>query len=350
MNKLQKKLLAIFFSLAAGAVAFWIIFTQFSFKEVIQSFIGAPLWAIIAYILVSILIMGTYALRWQSVLSAQGHRITFKNAFFYKLVGYAVSYLTPGAKVGGEAVRAGLLKRQGLTFQEGLSSVVIDKILELSTSGFFFVVGAVVAFSTHDFPIAMKAATLVVSGWLLLLLTYFYYRMLKGKECFTTIFTFLGLHKGKKGKTIEKKLRAFEALLIKFYHKDRKKFLVSIAISLISWLLMFVEYKLILVILGIQHTTFMQLFLIITFIGAAYLIPVPMALGALEAGQLSVFSIIGYKDTAGIALALITRTKDLVWTAIGFIALSYYGLSISKSVQEARFISEDVDRLKKTKK
>ena len=57
----MKKIYGIGISLIAGIIAFWIIFTQFSFKEIVSHMQGAPIWAIIGYIDVIIILMITHA-------------------------------------------------------------------------------------------------------------------------------------------------------------------------------------------------------------------------------------------------------------------------------------------------
>lgn len=336
----MKKKYGILISLVAGIIAIWIIFTQFSFKEIMSHLANAPLWAILAYVGVTILIMVMHTWRWHHVLKTQQFKVPFKDVFWYKVIGYAVSYLTPGAKLGGEAVRAGLMKRQQIPFHQGMSSIVIDKIMEVSTYGFFFVIGAIVSFSMLKLPLSISIIFIVISAWFLVFMGIFYYQMLKGGSFFKSIFRFFRIHKLKKGKAIEKKTVEMEKLVSTFYRHHKKAFAMSMLISIVAWALMFAEFELILIMLGITNATFMQLFLIITFIGASFLLPVPMALGALEAGQLSVFKMIKLSGTAGIAVALITRTKDIFWTILGFIALSLYGFKLTDNLEKEPEIKE----------
>ena len=336
----MKKSYGILLSLVAGIIAFWIIFTQFSFKEIVGHLRNAPLWAIFAYLGVSILIMLMHSWRWHYVLKTQKYQLPFKDVFWYKVIGYAVSYLTPGAKLGGEAVRAGLMRRQNIPFHEAMSSIVIDKIMEVSTYGAFFIIGALVVFGTLKLPLSISITFIIISVWFLGFMGIFYYQMLHGGTFFKSIFRFFRIHKLKKGKAIEKKLIEMEKLVSKFYRHHKKAFARSMLISFGAWVLMFAEFELILVMLGITNATFLQLFLIITFIGASFLLPVPMALGALEAGQLSVFKMIKMSGTAGIALALITRTRDILWTAIGFLALTLYGFKLSNNLDKEPELEE----------
>ncbi len=332
----MKKKWSVTLSLLAGFIGLWFIFTKFSIRTVIDAFSGGKWWMIGLYLFAIIGMMTSLVWRWAVVLKSQGYKnLPFWHLFWYKVVGYAVSYITPTAKIGGEPVRAGLLKRHNIPFKEALSTVVIDKTLELSTCGMFFALGVIVLF----FKNALTGnAVFLFGGFALafvLLISVFYLQMFRGKEFMGKVFRFTRLHKMSRGAKWEKQLTKFEQLVIKFYHEDTKQFWVTIFITAVSWVFTYLEYRSILLILGYQHVSVLQVFMIFSFVGAAYLVPIPMAVGSLEASQIGVFSIIGLPAAAGIALALVTRIKDVVWTALGFIALSIYGLRFGKTVKES---------------
>lgn len=343
----MKKQWSITLSLLAGFVGLWFIFTKFSIREVIETFSSGKWWMICLYLFAIIGMMTSLVWRWVVVLKSQGYtKIPFWHLFWYKIVGYAVSYITPTAKIGGEPVRAGLLKRHNIPFKEALSTVVIDKTLELSTCGMFFALGVVVLF----FKNALTGSSAILFGGFalafVLLISAFYLQMFRGKAFMGKVFRFTRLHKLKKGAKWEAQLTKFEQLVIKFYHKDTKIFWYTIFITAISWIFTYLEYKSILLILGYSNASILQVFMIFSFVGAAYLVPIPMAVGSLEASQIGVFAIIGLPAAAGIALALVTRIKDIMWTALGFIALSIYGLRFGKTVREASYtVTRDMERL-----
>jgi uncharacterized membrane protein YbhN (UPF0104 family) len=58
--------------------------------------------------------------------------------------------------------------------------------------------------------------------------------------------------------------------------------------------------------------------------GAAYIFPFPMAIGALEASQVTVFKIMKIPISSGIAMALLIRGKDLLFSFYGLIIYIYY--------------------------
>ena len=73
--------------------------------------------------------------RWKLIIESQGDKVSYKKLLAPKFVGFTVSFLTPGMYVGGEPVRAYLLKKNtGIRFSKGLSSIIIDKILDFYLS------------------------------------------------------------------------------------------------------------------------------------------------------------------------------------------------------------------------
>lgn len=354
MNDKYKSLLkklVILISIIIGGAALWLIFSKISISEVINTFRGVTFTQIFFYVLVQIIMMYALAYRWQVILRSQGIKNTSLISLTnYKVVGYAVSFLTPTAKVGGEPVRAGLLaSKHNLPFPKALSSVVIDKTLELTTSAGFFVIGGFVLLLSFVVQPQLRFWIIGVSLIFIILIGLFNYRMLSGKTFFLKIFEITGFAKIKKFNKFAKKLKNFEALVIKFYHKDRKFFFQAIFISLISWILMFFEYSIIGAFLGQNFSPF-QIFLIFSFIGAAYLVPIPMALGALEAGQISVFKLIQIDAAEGVALSLVVRLKDMFISVIGLILLGFYGLKLKEVMKNAKRIDLEVERLKNLQK
>ena len=104
---------------------------------------------------------------------------------------------------------------------------------------------------------------------------------------------------------------------------------------------MFIEYKLATMLLGI-NVGVVEIFFIVTFVGVALLFPIPMAVGVLEAGQLSAFALINLPANAGIALAFLVRMKDIIWAIIGIILLATYGFHVVKVV-EKKYKSKNAD-------
>jgi len=60
---------------------------------------------------------------------------------------------------------------------------------------------------------------------------------------------------------------------------------------------------------------------------------VGMAVGVLEAGQVSAFGIIGVAGSGGVALAFLVRMKDFLWGVAGMILLATHGFDVPKTIE-----------------
>lgn len=332
MNKIQRNIL-IFLSVAAGIALFIIILLQFPLKDVAYYVRGFSPILVFCFLLISVGIMASLVLRWSIVLKSKGHSVPFHNLFVYKIIDFSICFLLPGPRVGGEPVRAAMLKKHGINFTEGLSTVIIDKTIEYSSSGLFFFMGVIIILVNFAMPESAKLLLIIPSTLLVVLVILFYYRMLNGKNVIFAVFKTFRLDRIAFLKKYEKKIKKFEDLIIRFYKHDKKYFVMAIGASVLSWVLMFVEYKVAILMLG-YNASLMQLFLVFSFVGMAYLFPVPMAMGVLEASQISVFSIIKIKSTAGLVLSLLIRARDLIWVAFGLIALSYHGFKFGSTFEK----------------
>jgi len=330
----MKKKIWLIASLVIGLVALFFVLRFVSFKEVLDSFMAADTKNIVGYLLISVSIMIVLAWRWKTILKSQNLKVPFLNIFNYMIVGYGISYLTPSAKIGGEPIRALLLSNHDIKFPKALSSVIIDKTIEISSSALFFFMGAILV--VFKFALPGKTSVMLILSSTILLggMIFIYHRLASGKGFILGLFHLLKIDRIKSLKITEYKIKNFEGLIIKFFQHDKKYFLMAMLMSLIAWILMFLEFKLVLLMLG-QDVSFTAIFLIVSFLGAAFLFPIPLGLGAVEASQVFVFPMIGMKSVAGIALALLTRARDIVWSIIGLILLSYYGLSAKKTIKKA---------------
>ncbi len=331
--KLNKKALKIAASIILGVTLFIVVVLKYPFKQVFSTFSHITPLLVIVYLCVSFSIMLLFAIRWRFVLKTFGHNLSFSEAFSFRVIEYGISYLTPSGKAGGEPVRAALLTRKGIKFKEGLAAVVADKSIEMSVSVLFFIFGLLTLAIDYALPRGLNILLIVLSLFLLYLLWKFYSRILQGKPVFTALYQFLRLHKVKFLLKYQQVIADFEKPIIKFYNQEKKAFFVALSISLLSLCLSIVEYKILMLMLGI-NAPLSIVFIVFSVVGIAFLVPVPMGLGSLEAFQASLFSVLGLGSAAGVGLAMITRARDLLWVLVGVILSLYIG-AFKRVVKEA---------------
>jgi glycosyltransferase 2 family protein len=340
LNRTNKSIILIIFSLI-GIIGLTYILMNTNFSEVVEFFQNTTFLLIALFVIVQILLMAVLTMRWAVILESQGHkRINLFRLNKYRVAGQAVSFFTPTAKMGGEGVKTKLMsKRESVPYSQALSSVVIDNAVDLTASGVFFFIGTIIVLLSITAGLATK---IFLSGVVLLflaLLAIFNYRLFKGKPIIYGVAKKLGLFRMKIVRKVERDIMKFDKYLHDFYCKDKKHFYYAMTLSFISWILMFLEYYIAGRMLGFNFSLWM-IFLIVTLIGIAYLIPVPMALGTLEAGQISAFSILNISASAGIGLSFIVRAKDLLIAFWGVGIISFYGFDPMHSLEKAGFGDE----------
>lgn len=324
-------------SVIIGLVMVIAIFREIPMLDIQQAFKQATFPVILGFLVVSVAIMTLLSWRWQVIIGTR-KKVSLWRIIPYKIVGYGISFITPAAKVGGEPLRAMMLQREGFSFKEGFATVAIDKIIDLTTSGFLFIIGVLVAISSFAIPEETAMLLMVFMVVVIALIIWFYFMLISDKKVLHKLFIFLKLNKFPKLKKTEKNIIEMDELLVNFYKNHKSSFNKAMLISAIAWLLMFLEYKFALMIVGVTNISFAGIFLIITMMGAAYLVPVPLALGVLEAGQISVFSLLRLSSASAVGLSSIIRARDFMWTLIGIGVLATRGINIrkayDKSIQE----------------
>lgn len=322
-------------SLIIGILAFVYIYLNIPLEETLQTILSINVFYFTAFIIITFLIQFTLSYRWLLILRTQGiHQLSLYKTTMYRLTGFAVSFLTPTARIGGEAVRATVLsQKEDVEFKKSLSGVVVDKTLEFTTSIVVFIIGfiylLVLGALTPELRLYAIPAIIIMAS----LVFWYNWRVLRGYEFFHPLFNTLPIY-SPWYQTFLQKVQDFEDHVLQFYYEERKAFFKCVLVSLFSWGLIFFEYYFASLTIGIS-LSFWQIFLIFIVINVSFLIPIPMALGVLEAGQVAVFRMLGSSSAAAISFTIIIRIKDVLLTMIGLAALTKYGYDVKYVVKEA---------------
>lgn len=285
---------------------------------VFQSLSMFGIWPFIGFVLISLLNFVLYSWRWQIIINAhlpKEQHVPLHRVYMHRMSGFAVSYLTPAAQVGGEPVRIAMLSTEGVALREATSSVVLDIAFELSAYIIFILAGVMLAIleglgESRSFIIILSG--LAIS--LLTLLTFFG-TMSYGKGFFSKMFRMLGLHRFARLKKIDRAIRDTEQMMSGFLagHPGRLFTVSFLSLAVISFRVIEVFY--IAYFLGINFN-FAQAFLVSTLPGIALLLPVPAGLGLFEGGFSAVFALLGVPLSA-VAFALVIRLRDAIFITAG---------------------------------
>lgn len=247
-------------------------------------------------------------------------RVPFATLFSARLAGEAFNLTTPTASVGGEAVKAWLVRRHVST-AEGFTSVIVAKTTITAAQGLLLLVGLPCAWLLlpHDSPL------LHVMAWLL------------GLEVLAVAALVLAQTRGVVGgggralgrfgfaARLAGSLGRVDHSLAHFYRREPVRLTLSVLFHFLGWLAGALEAWLILNLLGIEVSllTAMLIEAFSTSIRFATFM-VPASLGALEGGHVALFAALGLGAAAGMSFSIVRRLREATWIGIGFIALAAY--------------------------
>jgi uncharacterized protein (TIRG00374 family) len=292
--------------------------------------------ALLLILLPSILMYALEAYGWRMTLGRYAHIVPFWKLLAIRTAGEVVNMTTPTAYVGGEPLKAYLLKQYGVPMVEGLASVVTAKTTMTIAQIGFILVGMAMGFwllGTGGSPGKTAMATMVsvgllafgVGGFLLIQRRGIFSSLLWAVRKIGLAIKVLDSH--------EERLLELDRTIAAFYVKNRSGFLMSVLLFFFGWLVETIEVFVMLRVLGEPATVTAAIAIgaLSVFIkGGAFFIP--GSLGAQDAGNLLLVTTFGYGEVAGIAFALLRRFRELVWVLIGLICLAMTGKA-AKEVQ-----------------
>jgi glycosyltransferase 2 family protein len=244
-------------------------------------------------------------------------RVPLRTLYFARLAGEAVNVTTPTASLGGEAVKAWLVRRH-VSLETATSSVIVAKTTITIAQGLLLVVGIVCAWWAlpHD------SAVLRGMQWLLLV-----------EVVAVGIFVAAqvgGLFAGS-GRLLKRfgmlapesgGLTRLDDSLSAFYRGEPRRLGLSVGFHFVGWLTNALETWVILALLGID-VSFVGALVIEAFSTAIRFATfmVPGSLGALEGGHVAIFVALGFTGTVGLSYSLVRRIREAAWVGVGFVAL-----------------------------
>ncbi|MGH7303094.1 MAG: flippase-like domain-containing protein [Candidatus Rokuibacteriota bacterium] len=236
-----------------------------------------------------------------------------------RLAGEAFNMTTPTAAVGGEAVKAWLLRGHA-PLDATLASVIVAKTTITLGQGLYFLLGVVVAWEAGLGGSPLFHAMLWFLAIEAVALTLFVLVQMRGMLGWTgRVLERLGLRPAR----VQAMLGRVDDSLGAFYRTAPGRLGLSIWFHFVAWLLGSVETWLILKFLGIEVSlataTVIEAFS--TGVKVATFL-VPASLGVLEGGFVATFAVLGLSSTAAISFSLVRRLREAVWVAIGLIAFA----------------------------
>lgn len=275
------------------------------------------------YLIMSVLTLLTYTLVWQIFLQThQKVSLSFFTLFNYRMVGFALSYVTPGPRVGGEITRGSLIDKNSRLGQRVGTAAAAMEMLCIFLSGLIFdtaVVCLALILLPQSWLLQITIIALIVIITVTAALWYGFVTQNGARKLLNVVADYVD------NPDLNDVLKQQNKNLGEYIKERSVALLTGISLCLLTKV--FIATQMYVLLAGLQTPiSFLGAVFLAATIDIAYSIPSYMGLGALEAGQSGVISLLIGSASAGVGVlvALITRLRDIAFSGYGLIALSYY--------------------------
>ena len=332
------QLLAVCVGLSLFGVLLWTV----GLAEVLQHIIGlgwfAPL-ILLPYAAIAL----CDAKGWAYLIPRQAspHSVPLWTFSLIRIAGEAVNNLTPTASIGGEGVKAYLLRSYGIGVDVGLASVVAAKTA---------LTVAQVAFILLGLPFFLFRFGWGVHSWWVLGLVMggaygFVFVLIRWQRkgmMAMAVRTLQGwFPRWRTLQQWEAGARRIDAQLLQLYDGAPQIFLVSVVYHFFGWVLGAVEVFVVLGLIGVPITLIDALIIesMVQPVTAAALF-IPGALGVREAGGVFLSRLLGIEAGAALALMVLKRAREAVYNSIGLLVLTRAGYRWNRRVGQVRQVEQ----------
>ncbi len=268
------------------------------------------------------LVIALYAVTF--LADVAGWQLTFKTIplnlrwlqrlYCVRMTGEAFNNVTPLGAMGGEPVKAMLLKsRYGVSYRESGASLILAKTVILISLVVFLGLGFLVLMPSEHIQSSYKAvAGIGLAGFTTAITLCFLVQRFR-------LSSWLGRLVGGSalGHRLETALRVIHEVderLASFYTERRARFAGALALAFINWLLGVVEVYVLMQFLG-YPISFVDAWVIeamaqLVRAGTSF---IPASIGAQEGAFILACSAITGDPTLGFALSVIRRVREIVW-------------------------------------
>ncbi|MFP6683043.1 MAG: lysylphosphatidylglycerol synthase domain-containing protein [Gammaproteobacteria bacterium] len=304
----------LFFLLLGLALLAWVL-GQANLEEIwLQvrevSFIG-----LLGIFIVYTLYFGADVVSWQVTFDSVEMTMRWAGRLFVvRMIGEAYNNITPMASMGGEPVKAWLLKTNyGIALRDSGASLVLAKTASMFSLVIFVAVAVYIALSHEQLGSTHKTVAIIGLAWLIFNVVVFFLMQHLKLSTFTATRlgkTRFGLRLG----SLVAGMQSVDEQFARFYRHHRKRLALSMGYAMMNWLLGVAELYLILNLIGhaVSWPDALVIEATVQLIRTAAFF-IPAGIGVQEGGLMLACGAITGSPNVGIAAALVRRFRELVW-------------------------------------
>jgi uncharacterized membrane protein YbhN (UPF0104 family) len=303
--------------LAAGALVLILLVRHFGLDTIGAALTRIAWWQFALICMVHGLTLLVDTLAWRYTLA--GDRPAFRRLLAARCAGQAVNVVTAVGGVGGEAIKAWVLRRD-LPYEASVPSLVLAKTAEVTGQTLLLATGIAVGWASG----AVGSSLLRPMGHVLLVeviaVSGFIAAQLAGGV-------------GRVGRVLARlggvpAVHRIDRAIRRFYRSHWRSLLASVGLHYAGWLLGTVEALLILRSLDVPAGAATAMVVEAVSTGARFVtFFVPASLGTLEGAIAVAFAALGWAASDGLAFSLARRGRQAVWIGVGLAVLASTGVT-----------------------
>jgi uncharacterized protein (TIRG00374 family) len=286
-----------------------------------------------AFLAVHVLGFSGLALSWLLALPSKPVTPRWMYRFWkVMMVGAALEAVTPLAGLGGEPVKAVLVKRHyGISFKDASASLMATRTTDLMAQVVFLVIGFSLMFQAALLPLPYRITAGV--GLALFCVSILLFFLMQSQRAFSRTRSWLergwlsGREMSAKAIHALDSIHAVEDRLLTFYSSKHLRMILSILAAFCEWMCAAIATWIAIRFLG-HPISFADAIVIEAFVTLvrSTLFFVPADIGTQDGAQVLICSVLTGSPELGVALAAVRRARDLVWVAWGLAIGSAYSL------------------------
>ena len=284
-------------------------------------------WGLLVLILAEGVAELFHAISWRYCLSGSLRSIPLSRLFQINMAGYAISYFTPTASLGGDVAKAGLLalNHKG---PQAVSGVLISKLSFALAHLFLVVLGTLLILPWITLPPALRTALLAGSGMIAAGIGAFFWIQKHGKTGAMIRWLVARRIGGNRLRAAATHINRVDETVKQFFGAHPWSLWIAVFWHLLGYAvgIFQVWYFLQVYANGPGFTQAAQIW----FVGMWFDLlsfAVPLGIGILEGSRMVAFSTAAHAPVMGITYAVVLRMAQLCWAAIG---LASYALLLSR--------------------
>jgi glycosyltransferase 2 family protein len=312
----------------AALVLFWWVLRQVPLTAVFLSLLELTAGQIIVLVLLNGLVLALLTGRWWLILWGLGYKLPFGMTMGHRLAAFSVSYFTPGPQFGGEPVQVLLAEKvHGVPRITAVSSVALDKSLELLVNFAFLALGVLVILQTRLLGEDIGWQTAALALALLSFPVLYLLALWRGRRPAARFMRSIRPLFGRNNAWAEQFERGIHGMAAseveagRFFRHSPQVVLAALLISVAAWLVMIVEFGTMLTFLGAKVSS-LEAIMVLTAVRFAFLLPLPGGLGTVEAALVLALTQLSRDNIAldpaiGVSTGVLIHSRDLLLSLAG---------------------------------